>query len=70
MSRRIYTPEQRVKRISEYNRAFKKANYKCVSLQVNVNKYADVLQKLDSVPNKVDYIVSLIRADIIKNGIE
>lgn len=28
----------------------------------------DILNKLDSVPNKAGYIKSLIRADIAKNG--
>ena len=31
---------------------------------------ADIKQKLDSVENKNGYIKSLIRADIVKNGIE
>lgn len=65
-----FTPQQRLKAIARYNQEYKRKHYKAITFQVSLDKCSDVLQKLDSVPNKVDYIVGLIRADIIKNGIK
>lgn len=39
------------------------------TLKIIKRTEADVLQKLDSVPNKAGYIKRLIREDIAKNGI-
>ena len=47
-------------------RKYDDANTKKVSLKLNLNTDKDVLQKLDSVPNKQGYIKELIRADMGK----
>ena len=65
-----FTAEQRLNAINEYNKKYKAKNYKALTIQLNANKYKDVLTKLENVPNKTDYIVSLVRKDIIENGIE
>lgn len=59
--------KKRKKLLSDY-----KSNLKCTKqYQVRYAKStnADVIAKLDSVPNRADYIRQLIRADIEKNGI-
>lgn len=63
-----YTASQRVKKLNEYSSNYKKKNYRIFGLQVNAKTCADVVAKLESVPNKTEYIVSLIRADIERNG--
>lgn len=47
-------------------RKYDDANTKKVSLKLNLNTDKDVLQRLDSVPNKQGYIKELIRADMSK----
>lgn len=39
-----------------------------IKLKLNRNTDADILEKLNSVPNKQGYIKELIRADIAKSG--
>lgn len=39
-----------------------------IKLKLNKNTDVDILEKLDSVPNKQGYIKELIRADIAKGG--
>ena len=70
MAKKKYTPKQRVDKINAYNQDYKKKHYRSFSFQINIDNCADVIQKLETVPNKVDYIVKLIRADIVENGIE
>lgn len=43
---------------------YKKKAVKVVTLALNRNTDSEILNKLDSVPNKQGYIKSLIRADI------
>ena len=52
----------------EVNARYKKENY--VPLLVRISKIydKDVLQKLESVENKRQYILNLIRKDIESNG--
>ena len=69
MATKKYTPRQRIDKINAYNRDYNKAHYRAFGLQLNNETCADVIQKLDLLPNKTEYIVSLIRADIEKNGI-
>ena len=45
---------------------YKSENIKQIALQLNTKTDEDILQKLDSVPNKAGYIKSLIRSDIAK----
>ena len=44
------------------------ANTKQVRLKLNIKTDADILEKLESVPNKQGYIKELIRADIKKGA--
>ena len=45
---------------------FDRLNSKVYRLKVMTRTEADIIQKLDSVPNKAGYIKALIRADIQK----
>lgn len=54
-----------------HNRAVKKydeANTKQIKLKLNKKTDADILEALESVPNKQGYIKSLIRQDIAQNS--
>lgn len=46
------------------NNRFNKANTKVVSLRLNFNTDADIIQKLNEVDSKMGYIKSLIRKDV------
>lgn len=48
---------------------YDKSKTKMYALKVVKNTEADIIEKLESVPNKAGYIKSLIRADIEKNNI-
>lgn len=56
MERKL-TPQQR----------YAKKNIKQFKIDCVMNTEADIIEKLESVPNKAGYIKSLIRADIAKN---
>lgn len=43
-----------------------KSHVKTLSLQCNIATDADIIARLDSVPNKAGYIKALIRTDIAK----
>lgn len=45
---------------------WKKEHTKQVKFNFNIDSEIDILEKLESVPNKTDYIRTLIRADIAK----
>ena len=45
---------------------YKSENIRQIALQLNTKTDTDIIQKLDSVPNKAGYIKSLIRSDIAK----
>ena len=47
---------------------YHKAHTVSLTIRLMKNTEQDILQKLDSVPNKAGYIKALIRADIGKNG--
>ena len=49
------------------NTKYNKSHTKQVPLRFNLKTDADILEKLDSIPNKLGYIKQLIRADIEKN---
>lgn len=54
-----------------HNRAVKKydeANTKQIKLKLNKKTDADILEALESAPNKQGYIKSLIRQDIAQNS--
>lgn len=46
------------------NEKYLKANTKIVSLRLNYNTDADIIQKLDEVDSKMGYIKELIRKDL------
>ncbi len=48
------------------NRKYEAENTRQVHLKLNLRTDKDVLEKLDSVPNKQGYIKELIRADLKK----
>lgn len=45
---------------------YDKVKTKMYTIKVFINTEADIMEKLDSVPNKAGYIKSLIRADIAR----
>ena len=48
----------------DYQNAYKKEHYKMVTFKFNKQNDADIIEKIDSVENKLDYIRELVRADI------
>lgn len=48
------------------NRKYQKNNTKSYGVMFNKKYDAEIIQKLDSVPNKTEYIRSLIKADLEK----
>ena len=48
-------------------RKYNQEKTKSVNLRLMVNTEQDIIQKLDSVPNKCGYIKALIRADIAQS---
>ena len=48
------------------NRKYQKANTKSYGFMLNKKYDAELIEKLDSVPNKTDYIRQLIKADLSK----
>ena len=49
---------------TEYQYKYDKDNTKQIRLKLNLNHDKDILDRLDTVPNKQGYIKALIRADI------
>ena len=47
---------------------YHKAHTVSLTIRLMKNTEQDILQKLDSVPNKAGYIKALIRADMDKSG--
>ena len=54
------------KRKQEYIGRYIREHYKLVTTKLSIEHDKDILAKLDSVPNKSEYIKSLIRADLAK----
>jgi hypothetical protein len=50
------------------NRKYQDANIRQIKFGFNIKIDADILAKLDSVPNKLRYIKDLIRSDIKKDS--
>ena len=46
------------------NSKYIKKNIRSINLGFNIKTDADILSKLDSVPNKIGYVKDLIRRDI------
>lgn len=60
------TPKKKEQHHREKNYEWKKENTRCINVRFNNVTDADVLARIDEVPNKADYIRKLIRADIEK----
>ena len=50
----------------EYFSSYYSSNYKQIKISLSPVTEEDILEKLDSVDNKRQYIINLIRADISK----
>ncbi len=60
------TEKQRKKAILTRINHWHQANTRCISVRYNLINDIEILNKLDSVPNKADYIRKLILNDIKK----
>lgn len=71
MPKTKYRTERQARAAQQRNLAkWQKANCRNVMCRFFIKSDEDVLAKLDSVPNKTDYIRRLIREDIARNGNE
>lgn len=61
------TPVKKKKHNMELNNLWRKNHSRCINVRYNLEHDAEILAKLDSVPNKADYIRQLILEDIRKN---
>lgn len=52
--------------VKKYVNEYQKQNIKTVPFRLNINTEADILEWLDQQENKRQYIISLIREDILK----
>lgn len=57
------TPEGKKKKL-QYITQYTKDNYKQIKLNFNLESDKDILEKLEAVESKADYIRQLIRKDI------
>ena len=64
--KRVLTPRQRSMNDQAARERWRKANTRIINVRFNVDNDAEVLEKLDSVENKADYIRQLIIEDIKK----
>lgn len=53
---------------SEAKKRWDKENTTLVTMKLNNNQDAEIIAKLQSVPNKQGYIKGLIKADIVKDA--
>lgn len=53
--------EEYEKRKREYIKRYQKKNYVNISFKVRIDEDHDIIEKLNSVPNKSEYIKDLIR---------
>lgn len=51
-------------RHKEYFNEFQKTNYKMFNFKLNLKNDNDIIEKLDSVNNRTDYMKKLVRNDI------
>ena len=62
--KKTLTARQAKKNALAANERWRSSHTKIVNIRLNIESDSDVISKLDSVPNKTDYIRSLIREDI------
>lgn len=61
---RYSSPEEADRAWKEYLKEYVKANQKNIQIRLNKQKDADVIARIESQPNKADYIRRLVRADM------
>ena len=57
------TKDERLARTNAYKKKFDSENYKRIGIKIKLED-KDVIEKLESVPNKSEYIRNLIKEDI------
>lgn len=62
--KKYYNPEVANRATSKYQ----KEKMRTIGVKFHLKNDADILAKLDDVPNKVNYIRQLIREDILRTG--
>lgn len=60
----VFTTKQKEKRIKEQQNKWKKEHYKAYTLRFNQVSDQDIIEKLESVENRADYIRNLIRKNM------
>lgn len=60
------TPKKKQKYINDRQNAWKKEHNRMISIRYNIENDRDILEMLDSVPNKAEYIRQLIKQDIAR----
>lgn len=60
------TPKKKQKYIYDRDNNWKKENTRCINVRYNIENDKDILEMLDSVPNKAEYIRQLIKQDIAR----
>lgn len=60
------TPKKKQKYINDRQNAWKKEHNRMISIRYNIENDKDILEMLDSVPNKAEYIRQLIKQDIAR----
>lgn len=63
-NKKYTTEKQRQKAISKQISESHSRTTRCINVRFHLEYDRDILEKLDSVPNKADYIRRLIRQDI------
>lgn len=67
---RTLTPRQAKKNQAASRENWRSSHTRIINVRFNLDTDSDVLQKLDSVKSKTDYLRKLIRADIVANGFD
>lgn len=60
------TKKQALKAAETQRNEWRKENTRCINVRFNIENDRDILEKLDSVPNKAEYIRQLIKQDIAR----
>ena len=66
-NKKYKTAKERKKATLERGSRWQKENTRCINVRYHLKNDAEILEKLDSVPNKGNYIRQLILADIHKS---
>lgn len=60
----MLTQEERLRRQKESRRKYDSLKTKQYIMRLRIEADADIIEKLDSLPNKTEYIRKLIRGDV------